>query len=84
MRHILNATDLINPKSAITGSAPVLKETSHWYLPLDKWQKPLEKWILEEHKEWKSNVYGQCKSWLDMGLQPALSAATSTGEYPCP
>ncbi len=66
----LNATDLINPKSAITGNAPVLKETSHWYLPLDKWQKPLEKWILEEHKEWKSNVYGQCKSWLDMGLQP--------------
>ncbi len=66
----LNATDLINPKSAITGNAPVLKETSHWYLPLDKWQKPLEKWILEEHKEWKPNVYGQCKSWLDMGLQP--------------
>lgn len=66
----LNATDLINPKSAITGNAPVLRETSHWYLPLDKWQKPLEKWILEEHKEWKPNVYGQCKSWLDMGLQP--------------
>ncbi len=66
----LNATDLINPKSAITGNAPVLKETSHWYLPLDKWQKHLGKWILEEHKEWKPNVYGQCKSWLDMGLQP--------------
>ncbi len=66
----LNATDLIDPKSAITGNAPVLKETSHWYLPLDKWQKPLEKWILEEHKEWKPNVYGQCKSWLDLGLQP--------------
>lgn len=66
----LNATDLINPKSAITGNVPVLKETSHWYLPLDKWQKHLEKWILEEHKEWKPNVYGQCKSWLDMGLQP--------------
>lgn len=66
----LNATDLINPKSAITGNVPVLKETSHWYLPLDKWQGRLEKWILEDHKEWKANVYGQCKSWLDMGLQP--------------
>ncbi len=66
----LNATDLIDPKSAITGNAPILKETSHWYLPLDKWQKNLEKWILEDHKEWKPNVYGQCKSWLEMGLQP--------------
>lgn len=66
----LNATDLINPKSAITGNAPVLKETKHWYLPLDKWEPRLRQWILEEHKEWKSNVYGQCKSWLDMGLQP--------------
>lgn len=66
----LNATDLINPKSAITGNVPVLKETEHWYLPLDKWEPRLRQWILEEHKEWKSNVYGQCKSWLDMGLQP--------------
>ena len=66
----LNATDLINPKSAITGNVPVLKETSHWYLPLDKWEPRLREWILEGHKEWKSNVYGQCKSWLDMGLQP--------------
>lgn len=66
----LNATDLINPKSAITGNTPVLKETKHWYLPLDKWEPTLRKWILEDHKEWKSNVYGQCKSWLDMGLQP--------------
>lgn len=66
----LNATDLINPKSAITGNTPVLRETSHWYLPLDKWEPRLRKWILDEHKEWKSNVYGQCKSWLDMGLQP--------------
>ena len=66
----LNATDLINPKSAITGNTPVLRETSHWYLPLDKWEPRLRQWILEEHKEWKSNVYGQCKSWLDMGLQP--------------
>ena len=66
----LNATDLINPKSAITGNTPVMKETSHWYLPLDKWEPRLRQWILEEHKEWKSNVYGQCKSWLDRGLQP--------------
>lgn len=66
----LNPTDLINPKSAISGSAPVMKETKHWFLPLDKHEEWLRQWILEEHKEWKSNVYGQCKSWLDMGLQP--------------
>ena len=66
----LNATDLINPKSAITGAEPVLRETTHFYLPLDKWQSRLEDWILNGHKEWKTNVYGQCKSWLDMGLQP--------------
>ena len=66
----LNATDLIDPKSAITGNRPVLKETKHWYLPLDKWEPKLREWILEGHKEWKPNVYGQCKSWLDMGLQP--------------
>ena len=66
----LNATDLIDPRSAITGNRPVLRETKHWYLPLDKWEPALRKWILEEHKEWKPNVYGQCKSWLDLGLQP--------------
>ena len=66
----LNATDLINPKSAISGSAPVMRETKHWYLPLDQHEAWLRQWILEEHKEWKPNVYGQCKSWLDMGLQP--------------
>ncbi|MEE1023207.1 MAG: methionine--tRNA ligase [Muribaculaceae bacterium] len=66
----LNATDLINPRSAITGNVPVMRETSHWYLPLDKWEPRLRQWILEEHKEWKPNVYGQCKSWLDLGLQP--------------
>lgn len=66
----LAPTDLINPKSAITGNTPVLRETKHWYLPLDKHESFLREWILEEHKEWKSNVYGQCKSWLDMGLQP--------------
>ncbi len=66
----LSALDLINPKSAISGSKPVLKETTHWYLPLDKHEPWLRHWILDEHKEWRSNVYGQCKSWLDMGLQP--------------
>ncbi len=66
----LNANDLINPKSAVTGNVPEKKETKHWYLPLDKYQPFLEKWILEEHKEWKPNVYGQCKSWLDQDLQP--------------
>ena len=66
----LNATDLINPTSAITGNKPELKETKHWYLPLDKYEGQLKKWILEDHKEWKANVYGQCKSWLDNGLHP--------------
>ncbi|MCE8178085.1 methionyl-tRNA synthetase [Porphyromonas gingivalis SJD12] len=66
----LNATDLIDPRSTISGSAPVLRETKHWYLPLDKHEPFLKEWILDGHKEWKSNVYGQCKSWLDMGLQP--------------
>jgi methionyl-tRNA synthetase len=66
----LNPLDLIDPKSTISGSIPVMKETKHWYLPLDKHETWLKKWILEDHKEWKSNVYGQCKSWLDMGLQP--------------
>ena len=66
----LNATDLINPKSTISGSRPVLRKTKHWYLPLDRYEGFLREWILEGHKEWKPNVYGQCKSWLDMGLQP--------------
>ncbi|MDE7110220.1 MAG: methionine--tRNA ligase, partial [Muribaculaceae bacterium] len=66
----LSATDLINPRSALSGSTPVLKATSHWYLPLDKWEPTLRKWILDDHQEWRPNVYGQCKSWLDMGLQP--------------
>ncbi len=76
----LNATDLINPHSAISGSVPVMKSTKHWYLPLDKHEPFLRQWILEDHKEWKSNVYGQCKSWLDMGLQPrAVSRDLSWG-----
>ena len=67
----LNATDLINPKSELSGSAPVMKETTHWYLPLDQYENWLKEWILEEHKEdWKTNVYGQCKSWIEQGLQP--------------
>ncbi len=66
----LSPTDLINPVSAISGSLPVLKETKHWYLPLDKYEPWLREWILEGHKEWKPNVYGQCKSWLDQGLHP--------------
>jgi len=66
----LNATDLINPRSVVSGSQPVQRETKHWFLPLDKYEGWLKKWILEDHKEWKANVYGQCKSWLDQGLQP--------------
>ncbi len=66
----LSPTDLINPKSAISGAVPVMRETKHWYLPLDQHEAWLRQWILEDHKEWKPNVYGQCKSWLDMGLQP--------------
>jgi len=66
----LSPTDLINPKSVISGSNPVMRETKHWYLPLDRYEPFLRQWILEGHTEWKPNVYGQCKSWLDMGLQP--------------
>ena len=66
----LSPTELINPKSTISGSQPVLKETKNWYLPLNDYQEWLKQWILEGHKEWRPNVYGQCKSWLDMALQP--------------
>lgn len=66
----LNPTDLINPHSTISGSQPVMRTTKHWYLPLDRHEAWLKKWILKGHKEWRSNVYGQCKSWIDMGLQP--------------
>jgi methionyl-tRNA synthetase len=66
----LNPTDLLNPRSTLSGAQPVLKETRHWFLPLDKYEPFLRKWILEENKHWKPNVYGQCKSWLDSGLQP--------------
>lgn len=66
----LNATDLLNPRSSISGSTPVMRQTRHWYLPLDKHEAFLREWILEGYREWKPNVYGQCKSWLDQGLQP--------------
>lgn len=66
----LSPTELINPHSTVSGSKPVLKKTKHWYLPLDRYQSWLEQWILQDHKEWRSNVYGQCKSWLDAGLKP--------------
>ncbi len=66
----LSPTELINPQSTISGATPVLRRTKHWYLPLDKHQQWLEPWITQEHREWRSNVMGQCKSWFDMGLQP--------------
>jgi methionyl-tRNA synthetase len=66
----LNATDLKDPRSTLSGSTPVLRDTKHWFLPLDQYEPFLRRWILEENKHWKVNVYGQCKSWLDAGLQP--------------
>lgn len=66
----LSPTELINPRSTVSGSKPILRKTKHWYLPLDKHQQWLEPWITEQHKEWRSNVMGQCKSWFDMGLKP--------------
>jgi len=67
----LNATDLINPKSTISGAVPTLKSTKHWFLPLDRYENFLKYWIIKGHKnDWKPNVYGQCKSWIDDGLKP--------------
>ena len=66
----LSPDELIDPPSAVSGSIPVKRETKHWYLPLDQYEPFLRDWILESHREWRSNVYGQCKSWIDMGLQP--------------
>lgn len=80
----LNATDLINPRSALTSAPVTMKQTSHWYLPLNKWEDALRKWILEGHKEWKTNVYGQCKSWLDMGLQPRAVSRDLNWGVPVP
>ncbi|MCH5318889.1 MAG: methionine--tRNA ligase [Paramuribaculum sp.] len=76
----LSVTDLIEPHSRLTSAPVSWRETTHWYLPLDKFEEDLRKWILDGHKEWKSNVYGQCKSWLDLGLQPrAVSRDLSWG-----
>ena len=80
----LNATDLKNPVSVISGSVPVVKKTKHWFLPLDKHEPFLKKWILEDHKEWKANVYGQCKSWLDLGLQPRAVSRDLNWGVPVP
>ncbi len=66
----LSPDELINPHSRLSGNAPVKKKTKHWYLPLNQYEPWLKEWILKDHKEWKANVYGQCKSWLDLGLQP--------------
>ena len=66
----LNATDLVDPKSVLSGNKPLMKQTKHWFLPLDQYEPWLREWILESHKEWKPNVYGQCKSWIDGGLNP--------------
>jgi methionyl-tRNA synthetase len=66
----LSPDELIHPRSTLSGEKPVLRETKHWYLPLEQYEKWLSEWILDGHKEWKPNVYGQCKSWLDNGLQP--------------
>ena len=80
----LNATDLIDPHSALTSAPVTMKETSHWYLPLNKWEDSLRSWILDGHKEWKSNVYGQCKSWLDLGLQPRAVSRDLNWGVPVP
>lgn len=81
----LNATDLINPKSTLSGSQPVLKETKHWFLPLDKYESWLREWILQSHQgDWKANVYGQCKSWIEAGLQPRAVTRDLTWGVPVP
>ena len=80
----LDPTELINPQSAISGSAPVLKETKNWYLPLNDYQQWLKEWILDGHKEWRPNVYGQCKSWLDLDLQPRAMTRDLNWGIPVP
>ena len=80
----LDPTELINPKSTISGSEPVMKETRNWYLPLNEYQEWLKRWILDGHKEWRSNVYGQCKSWLDMDLQPRAMTRDLNWGIPVP
>ena len=80
----LSPTELIDPKSTISGSVPVMKETKNWYLPLNEYQEWLKEWILDGHKEWRSNVYGQCKSWLDMDLQPRAMTRDLNWGIPVP
>src|SRR5690606_7174952 len=66
----LSPSDLKNPRSMLSGEVPVLRKTKHWYLPMNDYEPWLKEWLLEGHKEWKANVYGQCKSWIDQGLHP--------------
>ena len=80
----LDPTELINPRSTISGSTPVLKETKNWYLPLNEYQEWLKEWILQQHKEWRPNVYGQCKSWLDIDLQPRAMTRDLNWGIPVP
>ena len=80
----LSPDELINPKSALSGGELVKKETKHWYLPLDQYEAWLSEWILEGHKEWRSNVYGQCKSWIDGGLQPRAVSRDLNWGVPVP
>ncbi len=80
----LNATDLINPRSALTNAPVTMRETTHWYLPLNEYEQALRHWILDGHQEWKTNVYGQCKSWLDLGLQPRAVSRDLNWGVPVP
>ena len=80
----LDPTELLNPRSTISGSTPVLKETKNWYLPLNEYQEWLKEWILQQHKEWRPNVYGPCKSWLDMDLQPRAMTRDLNWGIPVP
>lgn len=80
----LSPMELINPRSTISGSKPVIKSTKNWYLPLNNYQEWLKQWILNEHKEWRPNVYGQCKSWLDMDLQPRAMTRDLNWGIPVP
>lgn len=80
----LNATDLENPRSMVSGSQPVLRKTKHWFLPLDKHEDFLKEWILEGHTEWRTNVYGACKSWIDAGLQPRAVSRDLNWGVPIP
>ena len=80
----LDPTELVNPRSTISGSTPVLKETKNWYLPLNEYQEWLKEWILQQHKEWRPNVYGQCKSWLDIDLQPRAMTRDLNWGIPVP